>query len=431
MVMAKSMLLVAATLELAVADFPPSWGVQDVWVHTSTWYAGRCTCLCQPLCSHPSDIMRTNLVSGGLIPRFNNYSVPRCDDYGKYYASSAISAVGQTHLKNYFPVGFSRDLENMWSPSAPEGNQPTFAYPCGAPKVVTDNIGKEVKVSDLRAAFKQDWGADVVLQCLDGAFTDVLTCWSKAPAMVGSGEIFPSKIQDCSPQIAATDECTNATTKILAFSIPTKAPVTDAPSDAPVTTAVVPVTTTVTPKSTTVTPKSTTVTPKSTTVTPKSTTVTPNSTTVTPNSTTVTPHPTTVTPNSTTAPTPTPTEVPSEVDIWTKFYARNARCAIFGEEGCTYCAAAKALFKQKKAKYDYFGVWMDNPNHIPSGMDVYYSLLRLTKKDSLPNVWIGGKFIGGFDDLKALNASGTLNQLLKDAKCLQNTTNITSVFGYE
>ncbi|RQM22406.1 hypothetical protein B5M09_008800 [Aphanomyces astaci] len=228
--------------------------------------------------------------------------------------------------------------------------------------------------------------------------------------MKGSGEIFPSKIQDCSPQIAATDECTNATTKILAFSIPTKAPVTDAPSDAPVTTAVVPVTTTVTPNSTTVTPKSTT---------------------VTPNSTTVTPHPTTVTPNSTTAPTPTPTEVPSEVDIWTKFYARNARCAIFGEEGCTYCAAAKALLKQKKAKYDYFGVWMDNPNHIPSGMDVYYSLLRLTKKDSLPNIWIGGKFIGGFDDLKGLNASGTLNQLLKDAKCLQNTTNITSVFGYE
>ncbi|RHY43282.1 hypothetical protein DYB34_010637 [Aphanomyces astaci] len=402
MVMAKSMLLVAATLELAVADFPPSWGVQDVWVHTSTWYAGRCTCLCQPLCSHPSDIMRTNLVSGGLIPRFNNYSVPRCDDYGKYYASSAISAVGQTHLKNYFPVGFSRDLENMWSPSAPEGNQPTFAYPCGglkdasylltvvqlaqrlkAPKVVTDNIGKEVKVSDLRAAFKQDWGADVVLQCLDGAFTDVLTCWSKGPAMKGSGEIFPSKIQDCSPQIAATDECTNATTKILAFSIPTKAPVTDAPSDAPVTTAVVPVTTTVTPKSTTVTPKSTS-----------------------------------VTPNSTTAPTPTSTEVPLEVDIWTKSYARNARCAIFGEEGCTYCAAAKALFKEKKAKYDYFGVWMDNPNHTPSGMDVYYSLLRLTKKDTLPNIWIGGKFIGGFDDLKALDTSGALDQLLKDAKCL-------------
>ncbi|RHY94452.1 hypothetical protein DYB26_008493, partial [Aphanomyces astaci] len=242
---------------------------------------------------------------------------------------------------------------------------------------------KEVKVSDLRAAFKQDWGADVVLQCLDGAFTDVLTCWSKGPAMKGSGEVFPSKIQGCSPQIAATDECTNATTKILAFSIPTKAPVTDAPSDAPVTTAVVPVTTTVTPKSTTVTPKSTS-----------------------------------VTPNSTTAPTPTSTEVPLEVDIWTKSYARNARCAIFGEEGCTYCAAAKALFKEKKAKYDYFGVWMDNPNHTPSGMDVYYSLLRLTKKDTLPNIWIGGKFIGGFDDLKALDTSGALDQLLKDAKCL-------------
>ncbi|KAF0718018.1 Aste57867_1956 [Aphanomyces stellatus] len=425
-------------LELALilattAAFPPNWGVQDVWVHTSTWYAGHCTCLCQPLCSHPSDNMKTNLVSSGLVPRFNNFSIPRCDEPIQPYASAAISAVGQIALQDNFPVGFSRNLVDMWSPTVPEGNVPNFGYPCGglqdesylrsvvqltkkyrAPKLLTDNIGKEVNVADLRAAFKKDWGADVVLKCLDGAFADVLSCFTKGPALQASGEIFPAKITACPPQIASFDECTNATTSILAYSIPTQPP-----TDAPVTDTPEPTT-----KSPATRPPKTTKTP----VTLKPTTLKPTKTpppgpkTTTPPTKKPTPAPGTTTPTraplTTIAPVPSPTEDPREVEIWVKFYERNARCAIFGETGCTYCAKAKALLESKKAKYDYFGVWADNPDHIPNGMDVYNALVRLTKQDTLPNIWIGGKFIGGSDDLQALETAGKLDQLLKDAKCV-------------
>ncbi|KAF0707956.1 Aste57867_6489 [Aphanomyces stellatus] len=222
----------------------------------------------------------------------------------------------------------------MWSPTNPQNNVPNFGYPCGGltdtdylsnvvslvsnydtPQFIKDNIGKEVAVSDLRDAFNYWWGADVVLKCLDGAFADVLSCYSPVTD-ASTGEVSPGYIIPCPAGIAAQDECTNATTKLLVYSVPTIPPAlttttlkpTSTPTIAPKTTA--PVTTA--PKTTahkTTAPLTTTptTTPYETRLpSPSPTTQTPSPTpTTTWNWETPRPKPT---PFSTPAPTPRTTE---------------------------------------------------------------------------------------------------------------------------
>ncbi|KAF0704932.1 hypothetical protein As57867_006158, partial [Aphanomyces stellatus] len=257
------------------------------------------------------------------------------------------------------------------------------------------------------------WGADVVLKCLDGAFADVLSCYS-TDTDASTGEVSPGYIIPCPAGIAAQDECTNATTKLLAYSVPTIPPApttttlkpTPAPTVAPKTTA--PVTTA---------PKTTA--PKTTAPLTTTPTTTPFETRLpSPSPTTPVPTPTR-TPLTTLVPVPSVTDPQADVEIWVKFFYRNARCAVFGEAGCEYCASAKALLESKNASYDYFGVWLDNPNHIPDGMEVYNALVDMTKQDTLPNIWIGNVFVGGSDDIHALDKAGKLDQMLKDAKCIK------------
>ncbi|KAF0718017.1 hypothetical protein As57867_001953, partial [Aphanomyces stellatus] len=123
--------VIASLFAAFVTAVPDNWGVQDVWVLTSTLYAGHCTCLCQPLCSHPTDFMKTNLVASAFVPRFNNFSVPRCNEPIKQFSPAAINAAGQVNLQNYYPFGFSRNVPDMWSPTNPQNNVPNFGYPCG------------------------------------------------------------------------------------------------------------------------------------------------------------------------------------------------------------------------------------------------------------------------------------------------------------
>ncbi len=45
-------------------------------------------------------------------------------------------------------------------------------------------------------------------------------------------------------------------------------------------------------------------------------------------------------------------------------------------------------------------------------------LEKETGKSSVPQIWIGGKFIGGNDTITQLDKNGKLDQLLKDAGAL-------------
>ncbi len=82
-----------------------------------------------------------------------------------------------------------------------------------------------------------------------------------------------------------------------------------------------------------------------------------------------------------------------------------ANIEIYTTKTCPYCVKAKALLDRKGAKYTEIDV---------SGNDE--ARLNLVEKangmKTVPQIFIGGKHIGGCDDMYALDAKGGLDPLL-------------------
>lgn len=82
------------------------------------------------------------------------------------------------------------------------------------------------------------------------------------------------------------------------------------------------------------------------------------------------------------------------------------KIVIYTTAVCPYCNSAKQLLAQKRL--DYTEVRIDTD---PAKRD---KMIELTGRRTVPQIFINGKPIGGFDDLSALNASGKLDDLLKE-----------------
>ncbi|WP_218814262.1 glutaredoxin 3 [Rickettsiella endosymbiont of Dermanyssus gallinae] len=83
-----------------------------------------------------------------------------------------------------------------------------------------------------------------------------------------------------------------------------------------------------------------------------------------------------------------------------------SKIVIYTTAVCAYCNNAKQLLSQKKL--DYTEVRVDTD---PEKMK---KMIELSGRRTVPQIFINGKPIGGFDDLSALNASGKLDDLLKE-----------------
>ncbi|EQC29096.1 hypothetical protein SDRG_13126, partial [Saprolegnia diclina VS20] len=254
-------LAVVASAAFVQAETIANWGVQDYWVHTSTWTPEHCQCFCERLCSHPTEFLKRNLVSSGLVPRNKDWTIPRCDAPINLFSPDAIRAAGRDNLVQYFPLTMTRDLDHMWDPNAtdPIMDVTSFGYPCGGlheaaylktvvqvakfiktPALLPNSIGKNISTKAIRDAFKKEQKLDVVLLCTNGAFADVITCWTKSKPLIyqqahDDQEIAPLLPVTCPPAIKALDTCTGKTSYIYDF-IPTKAPTpvpTDEPTDGP------------------------------------------------------------------------------------------------------------------------------------------------------------------------------------------------------
>jgi glutaredoxin 3 len=81
------------------------------------------------------------------------------------------------------------------------------------------------------------------------------------------------------------------------------------------------------------------------------------------------------------------------IDIYTKF-------------GCPYCARAKQLLIGKGAIFNEIDVTMGGAPRAEMES-------RAPSARTVPQIFIGDKYIGGCDDLYALDKVGNLNQLLQ------------------
>ena len=84
------------------------------------------------------------------------------------------------------------------------------------------------------------------------------------------------------------------------------------------------------------------------------------------------------------------------------------RILIYTTPFCGYCAAAKRLLTKKGAEFTEIDVMMDSAQRQEM-------LAKSNGRRTVPQIFIDGRHIGGFDDLSALDKAGELDPLLTAA----------------
>ena len=82
----------------------------------------------------------------------------------------------------------------------------------------------------------------------------------------------------------------------------------------------------------------------------------------------------------------------------------DARIIVYSQPFCGYCSAAKRLLKEKGAEFSEIDVMMEAGRRD--------EMIERSGRRTVPQIFIDGRHIGGYDDLSALNKTGELDRLL-------------------
>jgi glutaredoxin 3 len=82
----------------------------------------------------------------------------------------------------------------------------------------------------------------------------------------------------------------------------------------------------------------------------------------------------------------------------------SAEVKIYTRQWCGYCAAAERLLHGKGIQFENIDCTGDRAKRA--------WLAEVTGRTTVPQVFIDGRPVGGFDDLKKLDRSGELDKLL-------------------
>lgn len=81
------------------------------------------------------------------------------------------------------------------------------------------------------------------------------------------------------------------------------------------------------------------------------------------------------------------------------------RVIVYSQPFCGYCSAAKRLLKEKGAAFTEIDVMFEAGRRAEM-------LERSGGRRTVPQIFIDGRHVGGYDDLHALDKSGELDRLL-------------------
>ena len=84
------------------------------------------------------------------------------------------------------------------------------------------------------------------------------------------------------------------------------------------------------------------------------------------------------------------------------------RIIIYSSILCPYCHAAKALLKKLNLRYN--EILIDNNPMVKKQM------IKLTQRNTVPQIFFGDRHIGGYDDLENLNKEGEILNLINEQK---------------
>ena len=82
------------------------------------------------------------------------------------------------------------------------------------------------------------------------------------------------------------------------------------------------------------------------------------------------------------------------------------KVTMYTGDPCSFCEAAKALLKTKNAEIEEFDIWKDPAK-------AKEMLQRTNGARTIPQIFIGDTYVGGYTELKALEMAGKLDNLLK------------------
>ena len=82
-----------------------------------------------------------------------------------------------------------------------------------------------------------------------------------------------------------------------------------------------------------------------------------------------------------------------------------AAVTLYTTRFCPYCIGAKSLLDSKGVAYREIAV--DNDPGLRQEM------MTRSGRRTVPQIWVGERHVGGFDDLRALEAVGQLDELLE------------------
>ena len=77
---------------------------------------------------------------------------------------------------------------------------------------------------------------------------------------------------------------------------------------------------------------------------------------------------------------------------------------MYTRKWCGYCTAAENLLDSKGVDYEKIDCTGDNKTRA--------WLLEVTGRSTVPQIFIDGKSVGGYDDIRALDRKGELDRLL-------------------
>ena len=83
------------------------------------------------------------------------------------------------------------------------------------------------------------------------------------------------------------------------------------------------------------------------------------------------------------------------------------RIVVYTSPFCGFCSAAKRLLKKKGAEFVEIDVMFDGGRKR--------EMIEKSGRSTVPQIFIGSRHIGGYDDLSALDARGELDPLLQSA----------------
>ncbi|OMO59213.1 Glutaredoxin [Corchorus capsularis] len=90
---------------------------------------------------------------------------------------------------------------------------------------------------------------------------------------------------------------------------------------------------------------------------------------------------------------------------------------VFSKSYCPYCVSVKQLLQKLDASFK--AIELDNES---DGSEIQSALAEWTGQRTVPNVFIGGKHIGGCDTTTALHQEGKLIPLLNQAGAIAKTS---------